>query len=430
MAARLHYLLNDIIKDISGAELVRRLKKSPSYVSQMRSGAQIPTPETLAALAHEFGVVPRLPELLVAALYDKVERLSVAKDSPQSTLKASLLKAISQLTPSPPATPPRPVRTSGRTFVDFPNSFYPLAVVTGDKREERENKISVGDLGVYPATPGDTRWLLNLGLRPDVIKHIDKNFVLLPEKELIETFGEVNLLVVGSPASNHLARVINSSAVFRFNYSRDIERAIHEVIAKASGLSPAQLVAYREQERSQLVAKMRSLFVGGIFDPTHPGWDYVAARYPQLAMNLQLDFGVLTFAANPYYVRKCELENRGCDHKYISIMAAGMHHPATAHALRLLGQDKRREPVFDQHPYGGVIRVELDLSVPLSRRTMEARCKWEDEADNDREPSANQKKLLLEQLEIVEGKIAKRGLKSLALQEGQAAECRKLIEHL
>jgi transcriptional regulator with XRE-family HTH domain len=429
MAAVLHKLLNEIVGNIPGAELAKRLKKSPSYVSQMRSGAQIPTPETLAALAHAFGAVSRLRELLVAALHDEIEQLSF-KDASQSPLKESLLDAIEQLIRivGPSTTPA--VRTLGRSFADFPNSFYPLAAVTGDKREDRENKISVGDLGVYAATPGDTRWILNLGLRPDVIKHIDKNFVLLSEAELIKEFAEVNLLVVGSPASNHLARIINSSAVFRFNYSPDVENAIDEIITKAGSLSTAQLVGYREQERNRLVAKMRSLFVGGIFDPTHPDADYVAAQYAQLAMNMQLDFGVLTFAANPYYVLKCKQEGRACDHKYVSIMAAGIHHPATAHALRLLGQHCRREGVFDRHPYGGVIRVELDLNVPFSTRTMKASCRWEDMADKERKPADDQKKLLIDQLKVIGEKLGRRELKSLALTEAQAAECRKLIESL
>ena len=112
-----------------------------------------------------------------------------------------------------------------------------MAVVTGDKREDRESKISVGDLGVYAATPGDTRWIMNLDLRPDVIKHVDKTFVLLSETELIRQFAEVNLLVVGSPASNHLARIINSSAVFRFNYRPDVQNDINEIIAKAAEFS-------------------------------------------------------------------------------------------------------------------------------------------------------------------------------------------------
>ena len=235
---------------------------------------------------------------------------------------------------------------------------------------------------------------------------------------------------MGSPASNHLARIVNSSAIFRFNYSQVIEQAIDEIIANARALSPAQLVGYSEQEYSHLAAKMRLLFAGGILDPTHPGADYVAATYFQLAMNTAFDFGVLTFAANPYYALKCKREERECDHKYISIMAAGIHHPATAHALRLLGQDCRGRGVFDKHPYGGVLRVELDMSVPFSMRTMEAACKWEDEIDDDRSPSDDQKDMLCKQLKTIEKKIGKHELTNLALKEGQAAECLKLINML
>jgi transcriptional regulator with XRE-family HTH domain len=427
MVGILHKLLNEIVGNVRGAELARRLDKSPSYVSQIRSGEQIPTPEMLATLAREFNVISRLPDLLVAALHDEVQLVALKLD-PDSPLKASLLGAIARLPTG--LTSSSVARTSGRTLADFPDSFYPLAVVTGDKREDSGTRISVGDLGVYSATPGDTRWILNLGLRPDVIKHIDKNFVLLSEDELISEFADLNLLIVGSPASNHLARITNSSAVFRFNYSPDIEQAINEIITKAGGLSNAQLVAYHERERSRLVAKVRSLFAGGIFDPTHPDADYVAAKYSQRAIVTQLDFGVLTFAANPYYERKCKREGRACDHKYVSIMAAGIHHPATAHALRLLGQDCRKEGIFEKHPYGGVVRVELDLSVQFSTRTMNASCRWEDVADKERTPSNDQKKLLLEQLEIIEKRIRKRELKSLALEDGQAAQCRKLIESL
>ena len=424
----LHTLLNEIVGDISGAALARRLGKSPSYVSQMRSGEQIPTPETLATIAREFGVVSRLPELLVAASRAQAELL-VFKNDPDGSLKQHVIVAIDRLGANLPAACKPTVRVSGRTLADFPEAFYPLAVVTGDKREERGNKISVGDLGAYASTPADTRWILNLGLRPDVIKHIDKNFILLGEDDLVEEFSEMNLLVVGSPASNHLARIINSSAAFRFNYSRDIEQAIDEVIAKARVFSTAQLVAFQEQERNRLVAKMRSLFTGGIFDPTHPD-EYVAAKYWQLARDTQLDFGVLTFASNPYYEMKCRFEKRQCDHKYVSIMAAGIHHPATAHALKFLGQDCRQQGVFEKHPYGGVIRVELDLSIPFSARTTKALCDWEDVADKERRPSDDQKKLLLKELENIENKVAKGELKNLALVKGQAEQRRKLIEKL
>lgn len=434
MDTNLHKLLNDITRNVPGAKLAKCLKKSPSYVSQMRSDKQkqVPTPETLARLAKEFDMSSRLPELFVAALYEQVGSLTF-KEDPDGSLKQLALSAVEQLHDCLTTAPAAKPRTSGRTLADFPESFYPLAVVTGDKREERGSMISVGDLGVYSATPGDTRWIMNLGLRPDVVKHIDKNFVLLSEKELIDEFANVNLLVVGSPASNHLARIINSSAIFRFNYIQDIETAIKDIITKASGLSTELLGAYREDERNRLSAKVRSLFTGGIFDPTHPDSDYIAAHYSQRAINYHFDFGVLTFAANPYYVRKCELNGipeSKCKHEYISIMAAGIHHPATAHALRLLGQDCRKKGIFDEHPYGGAIRVQLDQNTPFSKRTVEAPCEWEDVADSERTPSNDQKKLLLEQLEIIKRRIGKKELKNLALTEKQSAECHWLIEKL
>ena len=74
--------------------------------------------------------------------------------------------------------------------------------------------------------------------------------------------------------------------------------------------------------------------------------------------------------------------------------------------------------------------MELDVNVPFSTRTMKASCRWEDVADKERKPADDQKTLLLEQLEIIQSKLGKRELKSLALDEKQAAECRRLIESL
>jgi CTP synthase len=70
--------------------------------------------------------------------------------------------------------------------------------------------------------------------------------------------------------------------------------------------------------------------------------------------------------------------------------------------------------------------VEL-LNIWTGRPHLEA---WEDVADKKRKPSDDQKRLLLDQLEIIKNKLGKRELKSLALDEKQAADCRRLIESL
>jgi len=428
MVKRIQLLLNELFGSTPGKKIAHSIGKTAGYVSQIRSGEQIPTDKTLATIANKFGATDRLHELLLSAAWARVQAQEFKNDN-DGTLKRSVEEALQTLASVVPSRSISTSKKTGRTLSDFPDAFYPLAVVCGDKREERESNISVADLGAYTSTPADTRWIMNLGLRADVVKHIDKNFLLLSDDELIDQFGEANLLVCGSPAANHLARIVNRSAVFRFNYSRDTEQDIENVITKARNLSRAQLVAYQEEGRSDLVKRMRSLFNGGVFDPMHPA-DYVSATYSQLPSYTQFDFGVLTFASNPYYEMKCRRESKECDHKYISIMAAGIHHPATAHAIRLLGQDCRKEGIFAKHPYGGVIRVQLDLNIPFATRTMNAICQWEDAADRERKESENQKEELLRELEVIEKKVAKDELKNLALEEDQVTKCRKLIEKL
>ncbi len=419
-----HQLFNEITSSARGKEVAATLGTSPSYVTQIRKGDQIPKDELIAVISQAFAP-DRLPELLLAALVGRHEKRRFGRKELKASVDQGLL-SLSSAIPSPEAG--RGGET-GRTLADFPEAFCPLCVVTGDKREDRGAHISVADFGAYTATPADTRWIANLGLPREVVKHIDKNFLLLRKERLIERFAETNLLVIGSPAANHLARLINRSALFRFNYSSDADSGIEEVINKARGLTRAELPGYYERDREELKRRMRALFTGGIFDPTHRG-EYVAAKYAQMAGQTALDFGVLTFAANPYYQTKRDREGKENDHRFVAIMAAGIHHPATAHAVRQLGRDQRDRGVFARHPYGGVLRVVLDLNVPFAERTEVAQCLWEDEADSSRQESSDQKAALLKELKRIEEQLAKGGLKNLELTAEQALACRELIEKL
>ena len=432
----LHVLLNEMTASVAGQDLAKAIGKSASYVTQIRSGHQIPTDRIVTLVAREFG--PNgLAELLLAAGADRI-RAQLQRDAAKlngkalgeaKELTALALGALDRLGQGLQLPADRQVKQTGRTLEDFPEAFYPLTVVTGDKREERGAHISIADFGAFTATPADTRWLANLGLRGDVVKHIDKNFLLLDERRLHERFAETNLLVIGSPAANHLARMANRSAVLRFNYSSDADQAIEAAIDRARKLTRAELPGYYEKDREELKRRMRALFTGGIFDPTYPD-GFVAAQYAQLAANTQFDFGVLTFAANPFYAARYRDDPEANDHKYVSIIAAGIHHPATAHAVRQLGRDQRDKGVFARHPYGGVLRVVLDLSIPFSERVERAECLWEDAANPNRSRSDDQKADLVRQLTQIEAKLAKGELKNLELSADRARACRVLIERL
>ena len=301
-------------------------------------------------------------------------------------------------------------RLGARTLERFPDLFYPLCIVTGDKRETTGHLMTAGDLGVYSSTPADLRWIAGLGLRSDVKIHSDKNFVLLDEAELIKRFAETNILVIGSAAANHLARRVNRGAVFRFNHSEEATRYIDQCVYAArerEGLDRH----LEELEKKGVVGRtlkqnMRSLFAGGIIDPTYQD-DYVTASFNRFAPERQFDFGILTFAMNPFYDAVCKQRREPNDHKYVCIMAAGVHHPGTAHALRYLGTQERAEGVFESHPYGGVIRVELDLRVPFADRVELAKARWEDECDPDREPPPDPKQSILDGLDVIHAALSR-----------------------
>src|ERR1035438_1143052 len=65
------------------------------------------------------------------------------------------------------ARPVRRPRIEGRTLLDFPEAFYPLAIITGDKSEVSDNRINPADFGAVNASQSELRWLAQLGLRRD-----------------------------------------------------------------------------------------------------------------------------------------------------------------------------------------------------------------------------------------------------------------------
>src|SRR3954453_20643829 len=119
-----------------------------------------------------------------------------------------------------------------KPLTDFPEGFEPLVIVTGDRREVPP--LSKGDLLAYSASCIDSMYLplLFTGSRqmktasPIVLS--DKQFVTDKEPDLHRRFGETNILVIGSPAVNLLARRINQRSPFRFDISEETREELAE----------------------------------------------------------------------------------------------------------------------------------------------------------------------------------------------------------
>jgi hypothetical protein len=307
-----------------------------------------------------------------------------------------------------------------RSLVDFPEAYYPLAVVTGDKRESSVSRINQADFGAASASPAESRWIFKLGLRRDVQLYGDKLFLTEPEEKLKERFGKMNLLVVGSPASNHLARRCvlakppsgwrRAVPIFRFNFPQGILAQIEGLLGGLVGLNTKQLVGMAGDPKTEQGLKvwLHSLFSGGIIDPCyHNLWTRGVEARPNR------DFGLISLARNPF-------SEEGDD--YVCILASGVHMFGTAHALAKLAE--RAE--FVRRPLGGVIRVEINLEQPFAVRFDESEVVWDTGCEYEIQDVIEGLKLLKEQKK----KEAQEQLSHIHITSIEIDECLAFIQGL
>lgn len=233
----------------------------------------------------------------------------------------------------------RPTRS--RSLAGFPHQFLPLTVVVGDRREPSPR--SLGDLLALSASPAELRWLLRLRLPQDTEIVSDKLFVQHDENELRRLFGSRNLLVVGSPAANFLARIVNTQAFFPFAIAREGLEWYQREIVRLQGITTLDdlmdYVAHSElrSASAHYINKFRkSMFIDPVFE-----FGYHEKEQPDA------DCGTVTIARNPY----ANAENA----RHVCILAAGTRIVGTMHSLKLLCEARR---AFADRPLGGVFSVQ------------------------------------------------------------------------
>jgi hypothetical protein len=379
---KLHERLSDLLSEhgIKQSALARTLGiAAPTVNEWLKSDGSKPADVYLVRLVHEMlALSPDAKAALVAELLvlSQAQRLFddkrwtewTARDPGANQIAAAALQLLERV-PSRRQTPGR--KTSGRTLEDFPESFYPLVIVEGDKREQSESRISAADFGAVTASPAEARWLAQLQLREDVEWLTDKVVILENIAQLRKRFGRRNLLIVGSPASNHLARRLHlgkplpgwrrAAPIFRFNIPQDVLMEVEDFLESLAPLNQKQLVGKQADPATERQVKqwIRFMFTGGVFCPT--GGDDLRA----IDMRPNRDFGLITLARNPF----------ADSDEFVSILVSGFHMMATAHAIRLLSEPTN----FEHHPMGGVIRVRLDEQQPFGLRFDGSTAEWDTE---------------------------------------------------
>ena len=286
------------------------------------------------------------------------------------------------------------------TLADFPEAFEELVVVCGDRRESPPK--TKADLFADSLSSADLTHIPKLfqrcGRQLDI--RSDKGFLLGDNDYLTREFGERHIIVLGSPAVNLLARMINENCIFRFaiqqparDFSIFLEKEIPETNdpnllevfwkmatqwreggginidvdayyepfkRKDSKIQVEQINALADKVKGLLndhtAKRIKNLFhTPGFSDPADGQQHGDSPRQDN-------DFGVVSLCPNPY-------SKSG---KHMCILVAGIHAPGTDQALRVLATDDFRE-----RPLGGVIEAKINLQAGWIERLYKASFDWQ-----------------------------------------------------
>ncbi len=299
-----------------------------------------------------------------------------------------------------------------RTLRDFPEAFFPLIVVTGDRRETPP--LSRGDVLAYSVSSTDVMHLTALHLvtgevdaEAEAIHGLlvsDKQFVTDSEDKLRRRFGRYNILVIGSPAVNLLSRSINQGCPFRFSISGDTRRELEEqddffeeyvkdeddvfiynqcldgifdtdaILSRFVGLDPrietlrtkaSRIVpAFKETQICQNISVNPRPIRYLMHKLDQPGiYDSLSAMTRGKSIGPYKDYGLISVMRNPF--------STGGDYQVVYV--AGVHGPGTAVGLQMLG----RKESFADHPFGGVFEVRIDRFAQFYEKLQNSHGRWE-----------------------------------------------------
>lgn len=366
-----------------------RPKRTPQQISKFERGEAVPV--DVAALAEIYHILHQNQDDVTSRAQGFIPWIAVwmetQKPSTNSGATALLNEAVALLVESG-RTPrsvsqPKPLTS----LADFPG-LDPLTIIMGDRRESRVT--SAADCLIYSGSVTDAMFLPHLwrGLEGASIKS-DKLLVRMPQEYLEERVPEIserNLLIIGSPAVNWGARILNRGAIFPFRIDSEVvgqsqvllndDRMQDEDFASEfwnlaqaadeSGvhLDENELERLSDEDRQQreeaaelvrqvlngstVKAVMNKFRTFGVLDPAdqeNHGTFFHSAN----------DFAVVTLARNPY-------SKTG---RHRAVICAGIHGPGTAAALRELLVNPA---TFKPRTLGAVLEVKLRTDLAWSER--------------------------------------------------------------
>jgi hypothetical protein len=267
----------------------------------------------------------------------------------------SILKGLSFISVAP----------GQKTLHNWRDWFFPAAVFVGDRREDSPPR-SPTDLLATSSSAADYFNFSFLQL-PNGTEIVSDKTLLLPAEEtaaamqrLRNRFGDKNLLVIGSPASNLATRALNRGACFSFSCSAEAMQVAGEIEKEVEPfkLLPANLEDYARSHIGRLRRMQLGFARSGILDPSY---DKDRERLRGIRTNTFVDYGAVSFARHPW------------SEKHVAILVGGLHGPGTAMAVKVLSQ----RDAFVERPLGGVFKVHVPNDLPWDERFRHLSWAWD-----------------------------------------------------
>jgi serine/threonine protein kinase/predicted DNA-binding transcriptional regulator AlpA len=251
---------------------------------------------------------------------------------------------------------------SSRRFLslqDWPAKFSVRTAIVGDRREDPPKNIA--DVLARSASTGDLFYFGELGIpariRSDKITKFATN-------DSLTKILHGDILVIGSPAANLMARVVNRFACFRFALTQEakqLEKAFELALQQIAfaGDDLEEYFTHSSKEGMQRIRELNSMKAqfakAGFVDPV----DFNGIR--GFSTRTDEDYGVISLCKHPW--------NRNG----VAILVGGIHGPGTAAAVKLI----TTPDAFIDRPLGGVFKIRVPQEARWEDRYDMLRPKWD-----------------------------------------------------
>ena len=229
---------------------------------------------------------------------------------------------------------PTPLPDTPKLEVGSPEA---VTVVVGDRREKPPE--TPGDFFAQTSSTRDLTWIFRWGFSRDSLVWNDKIVsATKDDRHLPDPVRLRDLIIIGSPFCNLMARKVNRVACFPLNIDPDVVSSFDRAEAEIRGWLRGDLrLKAKMAEYADYDKRVKRLTGRGFIDVISN--DAEAGVFK----SHNTDYAAVTPCRHPY------------DGSKVALFVAGLHLPGTMAAMRVISDPS----FFYERPFGGILKMDI-----------------------------------------------------------------------